>query len=286
MTRRFRPWLWLLLPVLIVLGLARLRFDVEVLNLLPANIPAVQGLKLYQENFANARELILTVRAPDPEQAESAAHVIAERLRGQTNLVAEVTWQPPWLEHPGQTAELIAYLWFNQPPDVINQLTNRLAPEGIPATLASVRERLATSMSPGDIARLSYDPLGLTQLPESVAGAAAPFGQSQGRELFSSADGTFRLLFVQAAGDLATYRDCSQWLQRVRKIVQGARGDGEIPAAAAINYTGRPAFVAEISGGMILRNDFTNAVLNPKLDERTFTPKIESDFKIVEPLKN
>jgi len=34
-----------------------------------------------------------------------------------------------------------------------------------------------------------------------------------------------------------------------------------------------------------MRNNFTNAVLNPKLDQQLFAPRIESDFKIVEPLK-
>src|SRR5437899_7284745 len=93
-------WLWLLLLIPIGLGLARLRFDVEVFDLLPANLDVVEGLKLYQQHFANARELIITVRAPQAEQAENAARAIAERLRRQTSLVDTVTWEPPWLEHP------------------------------------------------------------------------------------------------------------------------------------------------------------------------------------------
>ena len=56
----------LILPV--GFGLSRLRVDTEVLDLLPPDQPAVQGLKLYQQHFANARELIITVRAPDAEQ--------------------------------------------------------------------------------------------------------------------------------------------------------------------------------------------------------------------------
>src|SRR5690348_12729876 len=109
-------WLWLLLLVPVVIGLTRLRFDVEVFDLLPKNLPAVAGLKLYQERFAHARELLVTVQAAETEQAESAARSIALRLRQQTNLVASVTWEPPWQEHPEQAAELMAYLWFNQPP--------------------------------------------------------------------------------------------------------------------------------------------------------------------------
>jgi outer membrane lipoprotein-sorting protein len=37
--------------------------------------------------------------------------------------------------------------------------------------------------------------------------------------------------------------------------------------------------------GSSLRNDFTNAVLNPKLDDSMFTPPVPPDFKVVEPLK-
>src|SRR3954452_10414927 len=99
-------WFWLLLLVPVVLGVARLRFDVEVFDLLPNDLPAVEGLKLYQQYFAVAREIIITVTAPDPEQAENAAHSLASRLEKESNLVASVTWQPPWLEHPDLAAEL------------------------------------------------------------------------------------------------------------------------------------------------------------------------------------
>ena len=73
-------WLWLFLLVPIAFGLARLRFDIEVFDLLPSNLAVVQGLKLYQEYFANARELIVTVKAPTADQAQSAAHSIADGL--------------------------------------------------------------------------------------------------------------------------------------------------------------------------------------------------------------
>src|SRR5207248_4157571 len=105
-----RRWLWLLILVPIIIGFARLRFDVEVLDLLPPQLAAVQGLKLYQEHFANARELIITIKAQDADQTEAAAHAIAEVLNQHTNLVAGALWQPPWLEHPGESAELLGYL--------------------------------------------------------------------------------------------------------------------------------------------------------------------------------
>jgi predicted RND superfamily exporter protein len=244
MNRHWFRWWWLLLLIPIIAGLARLRFDVEVLDLLPANVPAVQGLKIYQQHFANARELIVTVHASDREAAERAAKAIAESLSRATNLVADATWQPPWLEHPGQTAELIAYLWLNQPPEKFAQLAAQLAEPNLASVLAATRDQLATTLSPNELGQLSYDPFGLTRLPESVASAAP--GSGSGQELFASADGTFRLIFVKARGDLAGYRECTTWFNAVKQIASTASPDDKIK----IGYTGRPAFVAEISGSM------------------------------------
>src|SRR2546425_12848928 len=170
-----RHWPWVLALIPIAFGLARLRFDVEVLNLLPADVPAVQGLKIYHQNFANARELIIAVRAPSAERAEACARCIGEPLSPRTRLTSSVTWQPPWLERPAQSAELIAFLWLNQPPEIFGQLTNRLATTNLATVLTAAREQLATSLSPDEIAQLSYDPFGLTRLPENATGAAPVF---------------------------------------------------------------------------------------------------------------
>src|SRR6185503_11245474 len=114
--KRSRTWVWWLLLLPLVVGALRLRFDVEILNLLPAQLPVVQGLKIYQENFSNASELIVTVEGTNAEETEEAARSLATLFRSQTNLVKYVSWKPAWLEHPDQAAELVAYLWLNQPP--------------------------------------------------------------------------------------------------------------------------------------------------------------------------
>ncbi len=244
-------WWWILFLIPVVAGLARLHFDTEVLDLLPANVPAVQGLKIYQQHFSNSRELIVTVKASDAETAEATAKSLAEKLRAETNLTSQVIWQPPWQEHPEQTAELIGYLWLNQPPKFFQKFADKLSETNLPNVLAMTRERLATSMSPNEIGQLSYDPLGFTQLPQNSA--APNFAQGQG--LFSSADGTFRIIFVEAKNDLADYRDCTTWLAAVKNAVNVA-----VPpnSQIQIGYTGRPVFVAEISGGM--KHDITFSI--------------------------
>jgi predicted RND superfamily exporter protein/lauroyl/myristoyl acyltransferase len=238
-------WWWLALLIPICAGFARLHFDVEVLDLLPPGVPAVQGLKVYQKHFANARELIITIRAPDRDTASRAAKSVADNLLRATNLVADATWEPPWLEHPGQTAELMAFLWLNQPPQQFGQLAAQLAETNLANILAATRDQLSTSLSPAEIAQLSYDPFGLTRLPANVTSAAPGFGQ--GDELFASPDGTFRIIFVKARGDLPGYRECTDWLNAVKNITVAALPPG---GHVSVGYTGRPAFVAEISGSM------------------------------------
>ena len=247
-----KRWLWLLL-IPLALGLARLRFDVEVLNLLPRELPVVHGLQLYQRHFASANELLVTLEAPDTERAETAARSLAEHLRTATNFVVAAHWQPPWLEQPELAAELAAVTWLNQPPAVFAELTNQLVNPA--ATLAATRERLATSFSPEEIARASFDPFGLTQLPASVS-APASFGRGDG--MFASADGTFRLLFVKPRGALATYPECAAWLDSLRAHTVTWQ-QGNATSGITLHFTGRPVFVAEIASRM--ERDMQNSVL-------------------------
>jgi predicted RND superfamily exporter protein/lauroyl/myristoyl acyltransferase len=245
-----KRWWWALLTVAVGLGLCRLRFDVDILNLLPQDELTVQGLKLYQQYFSNARELVITLRAPDAERAERLADALAARLRQQTNLVATVSWQPPWLENPGQMAELLGCLWLNQLPESFAALTNRLAPDRLKAVLTETKEVLVTSMSPMDVARRAFDPFDLLNLPALTN--LSGFSMEQGQQMFASSEGNFRLVFVQSAVDLSGYRACESWLKSIRAAAADLRA--EQPKAdwdgVEVHYTGRPVFVTEIAGSM------------------------------------
>ncbi len=240
-----RRWLWLLLAVPLVTGLIRLRFDAQVLNLLPADLPVVRGLKLYQEHFQSARDLIVTVRAADADRATAAARALAEALRAESNLVASAFWQPPFQESARETGTLLAWLWLNEPPERFAEMAHRLAPDRIGALLRAAREDLATSLSPEVLGRLGYDPLGLTHLPDVGRGAGA---FTEGSEWFASADGTFRVVFVRPRAELANYRETANWLDAVRSVIATWRA--QTTPDVAVHFTGGPAFVAEIATGM------------------------------------
>ncbi|HEV2329432.1 MAG TPA: MMPL family transporter [Verrucomicrobiae bacterium] len=250
-----KRWWWVILLVAIALGFCRLRFDADVLDLLPSEEPSVQGLKLYERHFTKAGELIVTLRAPDANQALSLAGKLAATLREHTNLVREVTWQPPWMEHPEQLGELLGWLWFNQPPDSFARLKDRLAPGNLTNVLEQTKEALATSMSPMDLGRLQYDPYDLMYLP--AISNVANFSNGQNQQMFASADGKFRVLYVESAVDLSGYRECETWLDTIHGIV-GSATSGDAWKGVSLQFTGRPVFVVEIATSM--QHDMSHSV--------------------------
>ena len=239
-----------------VIGVLRVHLDTQILDLLPPKLKVVEGLKLYQEHFSNNRELIVTLRAADPQLAEAAAQSLAQQIQSNSNLVQSVRWRPAWQEDPTLAAELLASILFNQPPTNFQALAARLAPANLPDVLQSTKERLATSFSPTDIARLAYDPYGLTDLPEAAA-AQIP-ASMRDQDWFASSDGEYRAMFVQARPPLGDYQECIWWMDGVQRITSDWRAKHPQYTAATVRYTGPPAFVAEASQGM--RRDLMQSV--------------------------
>ena len=89
--------------------------------------------------------------------------------------------------------------------------------------LAETKEALTTSLSPMDLARRAFDPYDLLSVPAltNFSGLSA----EQGQRMFASADGTFRVLFVQARPDLTSYKSCASWLKSVQQAVAGLRAE-------------------------------------------------------------
>src|SRR2546421_2182136 len=65
--------------------ITRMRLDTEVLNLLPSGFESVEGLKIYNRDFAQVRELTfaLVCEPADVDKLEEFAPQFAQRLREQ-----------------------------------------------------------------------------------------------------------------------------------------------------------------------------------------------------------
>ncbi len=84
-----RGLVWSLVAVLaaacVYVLVTRMTLDSEVLNLLPGKFTSVQGLKVYNNDFAQTRELTfaLVSKPEDTDKLEEFAPTFVERLRAQ-----------------------------------------------------------------------------------------------------------------------------------------------------------------------------------------------------------
>lgn len=244
--RRFIQLVAVAIAFLVVAGYSRLRFDTNILDLLPSHLHVVRGLQLHQAHFANAHELLIVVQGRTPEATQEAAATLAQGIASDRALAKGSRWQPPWTEHPDSIAEFLGWMWLQQPASNVLRLASEVAPVAVGALLREAREQLTVAMSPADLARLSYDPLGFTAIPGS--GGLSEFEKSQ--SVFSSTDGLFRLVFVEPPSTPTSYKAQIAWLKTVEAKVAAIQSKSNFPANISIGFTGGPVFAAEAAGGM------------------------------------
>lgn len=222
-------------------GLSRISFDVDILALLPRHLSQVAGLSLVLEHFSLPNELIVTVESDDAEKTEAAAKSLADALAASPDLVKRALAEGPWEKDPSGLGELLAFQLLSQPPEVFDALLERMAPANTSATLQSALEELTETLSPATAAIRSYDPFGFTDgLPSEL------LEQQQDGGGFASADGLFRVVYVESAQPLENYRDCIRWVDAIKSLT----ADWNTSHGVEIGFTGQPAFVADISGSM------------------------------------
>lgn len=244
MERTRLRWIAIVIALLVFTGagLSRISFNVDILKLLPTHLPQVKGLSLFLKHFAQPNELIVTVEAPTSEFAESTADALADALSKRPDLVQRAVARAPWEKRPADLSELLAFLILNQPPEKIRALVDSLSPEEADATLKASMEKLGESISPQEVALLSYDPYNLA----GVLSDAGFLGSTAQQSEFSSSDGTFRVLYVVSPHNFPNYKAAIAWVKQIKQIAHATVTDPSIH----LGFTGEPAFVADISGSM------------------------------------
>jgi predicted exporter len=203
------------------MGLSRLRFDTDILSMLPGELPEVKGLKAQHQAFARQDEAILLLESDGDHPPADAAKSLAAALE-KDGVVKSARWQPRWTADPEGLSELLAYLWLNGDPAETRALASRLSPENSQGTFDTALENLATSLSGQDLAMNAHDPFGFLA-HSAVADVLASSGGGAG---FASADGTSHLIFIDAPGEIPGYRDAGAWLDRVRLSIANWQEEG------------------------------------------------------------
>jgi predicted RND superfamily exporter protein len=225
-----------------------LRLDSEVFNVLPGRYSSVQGLKIYDRDFEQTRELTfaLVCSPNDVDKLDDFAPIFAERL-GQQPWCARVLAGSPMAKPEGirDLQSIAVPLLLNLEPARFDQAISILQPEKIRDRLRRLRQQIEAG-SPRPEFELSFDPLGL------IAPALKPFAEStiiEQEQPLTSPDRTMRIFLVVTNETSTSAFECQRLMRRVNEF-RATAGEGWTGGSLEILVTGRPAFVSEISLSM------------------------------------
>ena len=248
--RRALVWCCVAVPAAtcITIFATSLRLDSDVLNILPGSFRSVQGLKIYDRDFAQTRELTfaLLCEPDDVDKLEDFAPAFAERLRQQPWCTRVLAGSP--METPDGIRDLQSIavpLLLSLEANVFNQTMSILQPQNIRDRLHRLRQQIEAG-SPRPEFELSFDPLGL------ISPALKPFAESTAIEQeqpLTSPDRTMRVFLAVTNQPSISAFDCQRLMRRVNAFRITAR-EGWDGGPLEILITGRSAYVAEISLSM------------------------------------
>jgi predicted RND superfamily exporter protein len=237
----------LALACLIILA-TRISLDSEVLNMLPAGFNTVQGLKTYNEDFEQNRELTFALQCQpnDIDQLEEFAGTFAERLRKQPWCVRVLAGSP--METPDGIRDLqrIAVpLLVNLEPRAFENTISILEPQKIRERLHRKRQEIEAG-SPRPQFELEFDPLGI------IGPALKPFAESSAmaeEQPLASPDRTMRVFLAVTNQRSIGAFECQRLMHEVNAFRAHAV-DGWKGGPLQLFVTGRSAYVAEVSLSM------------------------------------
>src|SRR5213596_4213354 len=225
-----------------------LRLDSEVFNVLPGSFPSVQGLKIYDRDFEQTRQLTfaLLCNPKDVDKLEEFAPVFAERLRQQPWCARVLAGSPMGTPEGIRDLQSIAVpLLLNLEPRAFADTMSILQPEKIRDRLRRLRQQIEAG-SPRPEFELSFDPLGL------IAPALKPFAEStiiEQEQPLTSAEGTMRVFLVVTNQKSISAFECQRLMREVNKF-RAIAADGWNGGPLQVLVTGRSAFASEISLSM------------------------------------
>ena len=235
--------------VCIAILITSLRLDSEIFNVLPGRFSSVQGLKIYDHDFEQTRELTfaLVSDSKDVDKLEEFAPVFAERLRQQAWSARVLAGSPMTTTEGIRDLQSIAVpLLLNLEPSAFDEAMFILQPDKIRDRLHRLRQQIEAG-SPRPQFELSFDPLGL------IGPALKPFAQStmiEQEQPLTSPDRTMRIFLVVTNQTSISAFECQHLMRRVNEFRKAAAEGWDGSQPLQILVTGRSAFVSEISLSM------------------------------------
>src|SRR5438067_2642514 len=248
--RRALVWLGVTALAAVCLGMliTRMELDTDVTNMLPKGFESVDGLKIYDRDFEQTRELTFALRCQpeDVDKLQEFAPIFAENLRKQPWCERVLAGSP--METPDGIRDLQSIavpLLLNLEPAAFEQTMSILQPEKIRERLHRLHQEIEAG-SPRPEFELGLDPLGI------IGPALKPFAEAnpiEQEQPLTSPDRTMRVFLAVTNQSSLSAFECQRLMRQVSAFrVRASEGwDG---APLDVLVTGRSAYVAEISLSM------------------------------------
>ncbi len=240
-------------------SVSRVKFSANIYELLPPDLPEVQGMDMLNRFFSRDGQLIVTIQSDESYSTEEGTAGLADHLRENAELVADVYRELTLDQLATEGGSLLAWLWLNSSPDDFSTIVEKLSPAQSEASIADAIELVQDDLFDERSIIRGYDPLGVTKLPGKLGETSVADADPM-----SSPDGKFRILYIEGNGvDFSDYRAASDWLAKIREnITQWEKkwneGAPDSPPIK-IGLTGTPAFMGEI--GKEMEKDMTISVI-------------------------
>ena len=249
---RHRGWLWLgviaLVGLCVTVLVTRIALDSDVLNMLPRGFSTVEGLKTYNRDFEQTRELTFALRCQpqDVDQLEEFAPVFADNLRKQPWCERVLAGSPMEMRDGVRDLQRMAVpLLLNLEPAAFDRAVSILQPDRIRDRLRRLHQEIEAG-SPRPQFELELDPLGV------IAPALKPFAENNAIEQeqpLTSPDRTMRVFLAVTNQRSIGAFECQRLMRQVNAFrSQATQGWSGGPLEVLV--TGRSAYVAEISLSM------------------------------------
>jgi len=248
--------------VLAAFSVLNVKFSANLYEMLPEDLPEVQGMDQLSRYFNRDGQLIITVKAEESFVADEAVEALSEKLKSHPELFSDVYRELSLPELVTEGGGLLAWLWLNGPPESLDKFAEELRKDRSSEKIATAMESIQSRFFDQSAVILSYDPLGFSKIGDTLR-SGLDGEDTTGPDPMTSEDGTFQVIYVEGSGvDFSNYREASEWLKEVRPLVQQWKETWlktQAPdTSLEIGLTGTPAFMAEV--GAAMEKDMTVSV--------------------------
>lgn len=147
---------------------ASLRFETELLPILPESLPSVRGLEDFSQLALGEDEVYVV---PNPSLSQERREDLLRKLQPALSSVEGVERVDfPSEELMENAGVFAAWILLNAPPETFRQVKDMFSAEVVSKRLAEIPVKLAGAVDPVEMETLRLDPLGLLEVLGSSSG--------------------------------------------------------------------------------------------------------------------